>query len=321
MVLHRIVKMEQVHKHKGFKRFYFLCVMAVLFLLLAGCRTTNGISKNSRYVQEENIFKYLEYDIPSTAEDTYIFIRLYEPVYSNPFYIANLLKFCVKITEVNDFYASHASIGFSLQDNFYGLTQGGWPELNVEHCTNISTNDYMSRCDVERSEQIVYALKVTPEEYNKAKRLLVENELATYDPAKIFPVATRSVKRSFFTTKKNQPLERFNTIHAKHKTVRPAEEINPEKRFVCSTFVSYILNEAVQSVHDFFEAYNIDYRYMTVTDIAAIPGVEYLFRSSWEDYERASYEFASQNTAFLPYLSLDKTQVVSADVASEQVLN
>lgn len=60
----------------------------------------------------------------------YIFIRLYDPVYTANL-PAELLKKGQYITNTTKIPAAHAAIGFDLSDNFYGLTIGGVKKNNA----------------------------------------------------------------------------------------------------------------------------------------------------------------------------------------------
>ena len=241
---------------------------------------------------EEEIACVLE-NIPKPQDDDcYLFIRLYSPVYKKTFSSTNFLRYCISKTDVSDYHVSHASIGFSLKDDFFSLTQTGASCVKVEHCTDISTNPYMDTCDAEKSQQIVFAVKVTREEYDRAIELIRNSSNLSYSVLQNFVIAQYCVERKYLTAEDEQGLDEFYRTHAKKSKQK-------KKLFVCSTFVAYILDNSVDRIHDFFVEKGIDYHFLTVADLAEIPGVRPLFSSSWEDYNRAAEEFASSDENFL----------------------
>ena len=137
------MKEEIIKNKKRFRKslIFVLFVLTCFFIYFTGCKTTQklkhenvieeGENQLPNYILETELnFK----DIPDPSK--YVFIRLYDSDYINPFYPANLLKFGVEKTEVTDTIASHAAIGFSLEDKFYGLTSGGDHQLAIETCTD-----------------------------------------------------------------------------------------------------------------------------------------------------------------------------------------
>ena len=160
-----------------------LTVFAVIFALFeSNCRSTLvertvdettalelGLDKG------DNVFQiYISEELKQAlTQDHWIFIRLYQPYYDNPLCIENVLSKCIQFVDVNPDYSSHSAIGFSLDDGFYGLTSSNsGHNLYLESCTNSGDNEYMKKCNIYKSVEITYALKVTEEEYKKAKNLV-----------------------------------------------------------------------------------------------------------------------------------------------------
>lgn len=240
-------------------------------------------------------------EIPEPTK--YIFIRLYDVHYKNPFYIANLLKFGVKKTEVTDISANHASIGFSLKDEFWGLTSGGDHQLAIESCTDTKSNKFMKKANPKKSTQITFALKVTEREYN-ALKMFVEGYAETteiqYDVWTNFDMASFSMRRKFFT---DEEFQQFGTVEYPDKKEDPKTKIdNWETHFVCSTFIAYTLVVNILRIRDWFLDNEIDYRFVNVTDLAEIPGVVRLFSSPFYEYNIAAEAFVEANPEFEEYL-------------------
>jgi len=244
-----------------------------------------------------------------SGDKKFIFIRLYDPDYSNPLYIANLLQGGISITQVNPENVSHASIGFDLSDYFFGLTSGGRYNLKIEKCTDVASNDYMSKCDPEKSIQSTYAIAVSEEEYEKAYNLILKNlnnRQLKYAAAQNVRIAGYSVKRKFFTEEEQQKLgsEKLeDRLYDAKKVFKEYEKLSlANKRFFCSSFVAWILYNSVDSVKKMFDSKKIDYKYVTPSDLPHIENVEFLFSSTWADFDKAAMEFAQKDSRFAAYL-------------------
>ena len=239
----------------------------------------------------------------------YIFIRLYDPSYKSKLYVENLLQGGMSITQVNPETVSHASIGFDLSDYYFGLTAGGKYNLKIERCMDIASNRYMKKCNPIFSTQSVYAVPVTPEEYEKAYNLVyrnLTNRMLKYAALENIPIAGRSVKRKFFTKEDEQKLESAALSDKLYDAKKLFKDIvnNPdlERKFVCSGFVSWVLYNSVDSIKLWFDENKIDYKKMTPSDIPHIPGVQLLFSSTWENFDSAAREFVSKNPEFKSYI-------------------
>ena len=238
-------------------------------------------------------------------EEAYIFLRFYDPHLTSPFYVSNILKHGIEKVDVNPLPVSHVSIGFDLRDDFFGLTLMARPQLARERCGDTKANNYTKQCDAASSKQMLYAIKATGEERKKAIRVLMENKNVRYDVDKNFKIANRAVKRKLFTAENDRPMDKFYASKKDIEAVNDAENKKMQKKFVCSTFVAYVLYNSVQSVRDFFNKNHIDYRYLMVSDIACIPGVEELFESTWENYNAAARTFVTKHEEFRRYLPED----------------
>ena len=295
-----------------FKNSLSLIIVLLAALSFESCKTTRSLAKESIepnapmdapfIVAHDVVFPDIE------GNCKYIFFRLFNPAYKNPLYIANVLKGGISITKTEDVPdLSHASINFSLDDNYYGLTLGGEYQLVEEECALPQNNKYMKNCDPEKSEQITYALKVTEEEYNKTKEFVERYAQSTdikYASSLNFKIALFSIKKKFFTPKEHQ---QFGTIiypdGATNKKVDLDKDEEIQNDFVCSTFVGYVLYNHVESVSNFFDENNIKYEYLNVSDIALIPGIVPLFYSNWDTYNEAAEAFVEEYPEFSDYLT------------------
>lgn len=286
-----------------------LTVFAVIFALFeSNCRSTLvertvdettalelGLDKG------DNVFQiYISEELKQAlTQDHWIFIRLYQPYYDNPLCIENVLSKCIQFVDVNPDYSSHSAIGFSLDDGFYGLTSSNsGHNLYLESCTNSGDNEYMKKCNIYKSVEITYALKVTEEEYKKAKNLVesyYDDTRTCYNINQNVKIAWKAVGRKFFSPKDKQQFAA--------KPFATSEQTFCENKydFVCSSFVAYVLANSVESVHDFFVEKQIDSNYVMPSDLAYIPGVIKLFKTTWVDYNIGAKNVAQTYTCFATY--------------------
>lgn len=286
-----------------------LTVFAVIFALFeSNCRSTLvertvdettalelGLDKG------DNVFQiYISEELKQAlTQDHWIFIRLYQPYYDNPLCIENVLSKCIQFVDVNPDYSSHSAISFSLDDGFYGLTSSNsGHNLYLESCTNSGDNEYMKKCNIYKSVEITYALKVTEEEYKKAKNLVesyYDDTRTCYNINQNVKIAWKAVGRKFFSPKDKQQFAA--------KPFATSEQTFCEDKydFVCSSFVAYVLANSVESVHDFFVEKQIDSNYVMPSDLAYIPGVIKLFKTTWVDYNIGAKNVAQTYTCFATY--------------------
>lgn len=267
----------------------FLCI------LFTNCKTISELQTHNDNI--DLIYTTKLANVSSEPENNkYIFIRLYYPIYNNPICIENTLKNLISFVDTNPIKYSHASIGFDLNDNFVGLTTAGKRDFKIEHCTEIETNPYMAKCNPEKSIQTTYAIKVTPEEFIKAKKLteLLYYENIKYSISLNFSIGFFEFKRKFFTSNNNQKFENLNSL-TKNTKLNNFEE----SKFVCSNLVAYILVNSVDSIRSFFEEHKLDYNLIIPSDIPCFPGIIKLFSSSWKDYNKTALEFVkTENNIF-----------------------
>ena len=286
-----------------------LTVFAVVFALFeSNCRSTLvertvdettalelGLDKG------DNVFQiYVSEELKQAlTQDHWIFIRLYQPYYDNSLCIENVLSKCIQFVDVNPDYSSHSAIGFSLDDGFYGLTSSNsGHNLYLESCTNSGDNEYMKKCNIYKSVEITYALKVTEEEYKKAKNLVesyYDDTRTCYNINQNVKIAWKAVGRKFFSPKDQQQFAA--------KPFATSEQTFCEDKydFVCSSFIAYVLANSVESVHDFFVEKQIDSNYVMPSDLAYIPGVIKLFKTTWVDYNIGAKNVAQTYTCFATY--------------------
>ena len=281
----------------------FLLGVSACVFFTASCASTK--TEKNLFLADEDFMSRVD-TAEDADDDSYIFLRFYDPQLISPFYVSNILKNGIAKIDVNPLAVSHVSIGFDLRDDFFGLTLMARPQLGREHCSDTKANNYTKQCNAASSKQMLYAIKATGEERKKAIRMLIENKNVRYDVDRNFKIANRAVRRKLFTAENDRAMEKFYASKKDIESINNAENKKGRKKFVCSTFVAYVLYNSVQSVRDFFNTNGIDYRYLMVSDIACIPGVEELFESTWENYGAAAKAFAAEHEEFRRYLPEDE---------------
>lgn len=282
-------------------------LLAILGVLACACRSTRFerqslLDKSSEITinKEDKVFSLYENDsfLEASQSDKYIFFRLYQPCYDNPFCVENILKVCIGSVDVAPEPISHSAIGFNLNDCFYGLTTAGKKDLKLESCTDTFANPYMKKCNRVKSVQTTYAIKVTDEEYYKAKKIVEDyfkDPKTKYDVGKNLKIAGNGIKRRFFY---NEEEKKFGG-----KPQKTSSETFVENKydFVCSSFVSYVLVNSVESIKNYFIEKQIDVNYVMPSDLAELPGAVKLFKSTWIDYSIAARAYTSYYVCLAPF--------------------
>lgn len=267
-----------------------LSFLSIYLLLFTSCATTTN-------QQNDEVSLIYKKSLSNFEKDgyNYIFFRLYYPDYNNPLCIENTLKNLIGFIDIHPEKYSHAAIGFDLNDNFIGLTSAGPKDLKIEQCTNINSNPFMEKCNPKKSIQTIYALKVTSQEYKRAKEIVdyFYYEKADYSIGLNFAIGLFEIKRKFFSSQESKQLKNLGT----NKNGSQYNEYSDQ--FVCSSFISYVLINSVDSIRQFFEENNLDYNLIIPSDIISFPGVQKLFTSSWQSYTNAALAYTnSENNIF-----------------------
>lgn len=288
----------------------FLVITTAFLIALGGCRSTKFADEQTQILPDgleinahDDVFKIYDTDFKNEFQpgEKFIFLRLYFPNYKNKLSGVNILKALIISIDSTDEKVSHTAIGFDLNDSFYGLTRYKPQDLKLESCLNPQTNKYMKMCDKYKSLQMTLAIKVSTEEYEACKAFL-ERDYAEakvqYSIPKNLPLGIWGLKRK---KQKTAEARTFGGIPFKDGYVDPTAE--QKFKFVCSSYLAYVLASTVQSVRDFFIEKQIDYNYVIPTDLVFFPGAQKLFVSTWADYEIAADEFVKSQLIFADYFS------------------
>ena len=299
---------------------------ALIFVFFASCQTTKFVDERTQIMSDgleinasDEAFKIYDADFSSaeksgaasiasesaessaasSSEKKYIFMRLYLPEYDNKASSVNMLKHLIVLADPNPEVASHSSISFGLDDDFYGLTLYSRSDLKKESCEKPESNLYMKLCNPYLSEQTTLAIEVEPDEYEAAKKMLEKDfaeQKVKYWATKNLIVGAQGFKRKRLPFSKG----RLGGQDLKKGYIPSSKK---QKRFVCSTYLAYVLQSCVKKVDDYFKARNISYQIISPTDLYYIPGFKILFKSTWVDYNVAAQEFVHSQPRFAKYLT------------------
>lgn len=300
----------------------FQVALVLVLVLFASCRSTKFVDERSQIMSDgleinasDDFFKIYDADFSdgksasggaqtlsgdsASDKSEWIFMRLYYPEYDNKASSVNMLKNLIILADPNPELASHSSIGFGLEDDFYGLTLYSRKDLKKESCLVPQDNLYMKLCNPYKSTQTTLAIKVTPEEYEAAKKMLEKDfaeQKVKYWATKNVIVGVEGFKR------KKMPREK-SILGGRMPKKGYIPSSKKQKHFVCSTYLAYVLQTCVKKVDDFFKARNIAYDKVSPTDLYYIPGFKVLFTSTWVDYKIAAAEFVNSKPRFSKYLT------------------
>lgn len=294
---------------KFFQKVNGALFLPALLLLFASCQSTKFVDNRTQIMADgleinasDDAFKLYAADFSAEEDgdgDKFLFMRLYLPNYDNKASSVNILKHLITCVDPNPEEASHSSIGFSLDDDFYGLTLYSTSDLKRESCVNPKTNLYMKLCNPYTSTQTTLAIKVTEEEFDAVQKMIEKDfaeQKVKYWPSKNLTVGIDSIKR------KKLPRSQSKLGGRDLKKGYIASD-KKEKHFVCSTYLAYVFQVCIKRVDDYFKARNIGYDKIAPTDLFYIPGFKVLFTSTWIDYKIAAAEFVRSDPAFAQYLT------------------
>jgi len=310
-----------MHKNGGanFAPHALQAALVISVALLASCRSTKFVDERTQIMSDgleinasDDFFKIYDADFSEPSAQSqgqkasdkdmdgeYIFMRMYYPEYDNKASSVNMLKNLIIMADPNPELASHSSIGFGLEDDFYGLTLYSRKDLKKESCLFPEENLYMKLCNPYKSTQTTLAIKVTPEEYKAAKKMLEKDfaeQKVKYWATKNLVVGIDGFKR------KKLPREK-SKLGGRDLKKGYISSTKKQKHFVCSTYLAYVLQSCVKKIDDFFKARNIAYDKVSPTDLYHIPGIKVLFTSTWVDYKIAAKEFVNSKPRFSKYLT------------------
>ena len=290
-----------------------------LSLLFVSCRSTKFVDERTQIMSDgleinasDDIFKIYDTaflpesprgaDAPSSKNGEgkkYIFMRLYYPDYDNKASTVNMLKKMIVMADPNPELASHSSIAFNLEDDYYGLTLYSRSDLKKESCENPEDNLYMKLCNPYRSVQTTLAIEVTDQEYEAAKKMLEKD----FAEQKVKYWATKNVVVGWEGFKRKRLPRSKSILGGQDKKKGYIPSSKKQRHFVCSTYLAYVLQTCVKKVDDYFRARNISYQIVSPTDLYYIPGFKILFTSTWIDYKIAAQEFTKSSPLFAKYLT------------------
>lgn len=287
------------------KRILFLSVFVFSSVISISCAST-GIQKSdkpSAYVNMELTEKQL-------SSESYVFLRLYDITYDKIFRPGNFLRRPIRILgKAGDGrYYVHSAISHGLQDDsFVGLTLTDKKNnmARYESVMDITTNDFMVTNDARRSTCAVLAIPCTKSEREYLKKVLDYSVLP--DNRFVYGVLHNvQVPVSHFGNgKKIKKAYNFPVEYAFSSMVdvgREPESLFPNKSYVCSSFVAYVLEQCVDRVNVSFLQSRCNSLGYTPVDLYYIEGTFVLFDCSYSDYDKTLGEFLESYPQFRKFI-------------------
>lgn len=235
----------------------------------------------------------------------YVFCRLYDVVYKPSWIAMTLLKYQIYLLKAakNGHRYAHASINYSLRDNFVGLTFGGKTQAKEESCVNTGTNRYMDMCDPAKSKFSIVAIPVTMAEYNRIRAAINNakgNSELKYDTLQIYGVP-------FYAIRGKASLESINSISLTEKrsteseSAPTASEVFESHKFVCSSFCFYILSRCSNRIKHYLHEKKISVRGLPPNAITEIPTSKIVASGYWNEYDKRIKELLKRRPEFEKY--------------------
>ena len=299
------------HIRKNFAiRSSHILLLSLLFLLTACASTRKTVYNIPSSLNDDGyLLSYPEQERSFSSQDSYIFLRLYNPRYT-ALTSGAILQAGLNSVDTNQFKGTHIAIGFDLTDNFYGLTLYAEPNFKVEKCSDVTSNEFMMTCDPQTSLQTTFALKVNREEFETISFMVknyLKKENLFYDVSQNFPIAADTIHRKVSWNHKTQRTYKRAMREKQLKKALNVQECETRGKFVCSTLVGHILDTSVPRIHEYFIQNNLDFNFMTPSDMAQIPGCQPLFTSTWSEYIPTSLLFGKEHPEMSRYLSVNSS--------------
>ena len=86
------------------------------------------------------------------------------------------------------------------------------------------------------------------------------------------------------------------------KTLRVVKQSKEKDRFVCSTFCCYILISCVPRIALYFCERDLNYDFITPSELSMLPGMKMLFSGNWLNFKKDAESFVEKNKEFESYL-------------------
>ena len=254
----------------------------------------NKVIPQSEEALKENFMNNAVYD----ENCEWCFIRLYQTVYKKTLSAGGILK------TVNEFISpegknhkkyTHAALNYKLNDNFIGLNFDGSSnnDVKVENMRTEATG-YESPKDRTKSKFDIFAIKLTPKEYEDLKKNL--NAIRTtnkfkYDFKRLLQISGiiifRKIKDKLFSRESSDEI--------------PIDLRQTNESLVCSTFVAYILSQISPRYSEYFKTKDISIHSITPNDLTFLPGIKYMYGGTWPEYAVKTRDFVKKNPQYQKY--------------------
>lgn len=268
-------------------------------------------AQNNDQVQQNQPVNQQQQNI--NPDQKYVFIRLYKAEYKSGAFGAALsvLKTGIDAVNSSELKVHHAAMSLSLNDNFVGMTSGV-PAVKLESVTHPETNRYISSLDPKVSVCYVYAIPVSVSEYKRIGSMLnqsMSNQKLRYDTIALPVMGIKLINRNIDAKEGNEAFNisleavngqsDFQKVDAVGKNLMQKDPFKYHK-FVCSTFVAYILSCVAKRFTKHFDKQD-GYKFVSPADLVNVPGCKKLFDTTFEKYNQVAKMYVNKHPEFQPY--------------------
>lgn len=242
------------------------------------------------------------------ASESFVFLRLYDVIYDKPLRPGNFLRKPIRMFgKAPDGTAYvHSAISTVLKDDsFVGLSLSDNKNMaRLESVQNLQMNDYMSTINGSKSRCVVLAVPCSKIERKGIGELL---DYAKKEDSGFIYGITKNLTAAFghmgnakkLEHSRNFPIEfSFDPIPLD----REPSEVFTKKTFVCSNFITFILDKTVERYRVGFLINGINPMGYTPVDLYYLDNIVELFECNFNDYDKALEEFLEQYPVFSKFM-------------------
>lgn len=232
----------------------------------------------------------------------YVFIRLYSANYKTSLHsiALNILKMGISIKKKasDGKVYTHAAIGTTLNDEFYGLTTGGSKALKIEKCINNNPKQcpHMSDYDTSKSHFSVFAIPISDKDYETLKEVLKassESNKMAYSIASTFKIGAHIKDEASKNIKTSE--EYLVSTKKIDNIVKKLEN----ESIVCSTFIASVLEKSVPKLRSHFASNKINVHYITPNGLTRLPGIKKIIDFQiFDDYNKSVEKLIESDQKF-----------------------
>lgn len=241
--------------------------------------------------------------------DRWIFVRLFNYKANNPVFKV-LSGFISKVNPVEGITYNHAQINTMLNDDYLAL--------KTPHMCRETSRD-MKYAVRGKTQTDIYGILCNDEEYSKIRINLAQAEQNSdkvwYNiwsmPSFIFDQLNKKSEGLYNKDTNNTESSSANDelmqiINSSHIENYKEDKGVDKNSYVCSSFVAYILADAIPEIREHLEKNKMDKFLISPSEIAMFPRLQLLYRCDIGNVDQATQEFIKANPSFKQYFDYNK---------------